>query len=75
MLRCVCGHARVRMEPADWRLCSLVKRPDIVVIDADGPGRHLIIDVKTVDPTGRTHINTNHTNQTALGGLTEAVTT
>ncbi|KAL3908621.1 MAG: hypothetical protein SGPRY_009724 [Prymnesium sp.] len=47
-------------------------RPDIIVIDADGPGRHLIIDVKTVDPTGRTHIHTNHTNQAALGGLTEA---
>ncbi|KAL1503762.1 hypothetical protein AB1Y20_012231 [Prymnesium parvum] len=71
MLRSVHGHARVRVEPADWRIYSSVKRPDIVVIDARGPGRHLIIDVKTVDPTGRTRLATDHTDEMALGGLVE----
>ncbi|KAL1514666.1 hypothetical protein AB1Y20_003754 [Prymnesium parvum] len=71
MLRSVHGHARVRVEPADWRIYSSVKRPDIVVIDARGPGRHLIIDIKTVDPTGRTRLATDHTDEMALGGLVE----
>ncbi|KAL1503047.1 hypothetical protein AB1Y20_011114 [Prymnesium parvum] len=73
MLRSVHGHARVRVEPADWRIYSSVKRPDIVVIDARGPGRHLIIDIKTVDPTGRTRLATDHTDEMALGGLVECL--
>ena len=37
-----------------------------------GPGRHLLIDVKTVDATGTTHLTNSHTDRFALGGLTEA---
>jgi len=87
MLREAYGSHNVRVEPSDYAtLCSVLKRPDIVVLHAGirsrggqpepnaagGPGIHLIIDVKTLDSSAPTHIATNHTDRFALGALTEA---
>ena len=72
MLKEAFGAASVAVEPSDYRLYSALKRPDIVVYNASGPGRHLLIDVKTVDATGTTHLANSHTDRFALGGLTEA---
>jgi len=44
----------------------LGKRPDIVIMDWDGPGEHLIIDVKTLEVSGATHMNVHHTDTTRL---------
>ena len=74
MLSSVYGHRRVLREGGhgdEWELYSVVKRPDVVVRDAFGPGANLVIDVKTLDATGRTQIATNHTDELALGGHVE----
>ena len=71
MLREAYGSA-VQEEPAIYWLFSELKRPDIVVMNANGPGRHLLIDVKTVDPTAQTHLTTNHSHQFALAAQSEA---
>ena len=42
------------------------KVPDIVLENFDGPRSFTIIDVKTFDPAGPTHIATNHTDRTRL---------
>ena len=45
---------------------GLRKVPDIVLENFDGPRSFTLIDVKTFDPAGPTHINTNHTDRTRL---------
>ena len=46
---------------------GLRKVPDIVFIeDFDGPRSFTLIDVKTFDPAGPSHINTNHTDHDRL---------
>ena len=40
--------------------------PDIVLENFDGPRSFTLIDVKTFDPAGPTHITTNHTDRTRL---------
>ena len=44
----------------------LGKRPDLLLKDWDGPGAHLIIDVKTFDPAGATHVSTHHSDTVRL---------
>ena len=41
-------------------------RPDIVIRGFDGAGTHLLIDVKTLDAAGATHIRTDHTDRLRL---------
>ena len=43
-----------------------VQVPDIVLENFDGPRSFTLIDVKTFDPAGPTHINTNHTDRIRL---------
>ena len=45
---------------------GLAKVPDIVLENFDGPRSYLLIDVKTLDPAGPSHIATNHTDRTRL---------
>ena len=45
---------------------GLVKPPDIVLAGFDGPLSYTLIDVKTLDAAGATHIATNHTDTTRL---------
>ena len=45
---------------------SLPKPPDIVLHDFDGPLSHTLIDVKTFDVSGATHVATHHTDTTRL---------
>ena len=45
---------------------GLRKVPDIVLENFDGPRSYTLIDVKTFDPAGPTHINTNHTDRDRL---------
>lgn len=45
---------------------GLRKVPDIVLENFDGERCFTVIDVKTLDPAGPTHINTNHTDRTRL---------
>ena len=71
MLREAYGFGSVLEEPAVYWIFSEIKRPDIVVPNANGPGRHLLIDVKTVDSTAQTHINANHSHQFALAAQSE----
>ena len=45
---------------------ELRKPPDIVLTDFDGPHSHTLIDIKTLDAAGATHIATHHTSATRL---------
>ena len=45
---------------------GLRKVPDIVLENFDGPRSFTLIDVKTFDPAGPTHIDTNHTDRNRL---------
>ena len=45
---------------------GLPKPPDVVLTDFDGPNSYTLIDFKTFDTAGTTHINTNHTDTTRL---------
>ena len=40
--------------------------PDLVLTGLDGPGTYRIVEVKTLDPTGPTHLAAHHTNTTRL---------
>ena len=55
-----------------WRWYSAVKRPDIVVINYPRVGVHTIIDVKTFDAAGFSHVRNDHTDFHALGAHREA---
>ena len=71
MLMSAYPRARVLVEPASWPRFSAVKRPDIVVECGYGPGIHLLIDVKTVDGAGATHLRVDHTDRFPLGAHNE----
>jgi len=45
---------------------GLQHRPDVVVVGMDGPGTYTLIDVKSLDPCGATHISTDHTDRRRL---------
>ena len=45
---------------------GLPKPPDIVLTDFDGPRSYTLIDVKTLDASGATHIAARHTDTTRL---------
>ena len=49
---------------------SLRHRPDLVLLNLDGQGKHVIVDVKTFDAAGATHVATHHTDTTRLGAHT-----
>ena len=42
---------------------GLRHRPDAVIAGLDGPGSYCLIDVKTLDPCGATHVATDHTDR------------
>ena len=48
----------------------LYHRPDIVVRGYDGTGTFLLIDCKTLDAAGATHVATHHTDRTRLAAHT-----
>ena len=72
MLRSVVGHARVLPELTRHRRYSAVIRPDIIVTDFYGFRRHLIIDIKTLDCSTRTHALGDHASDRGLAGHVEA---
>ena len=41
---------------------GLQHRPDIVLRGFDGPGSYTLLDIKTFDATGATHVNSQHTD-------------
>ena len=45
---------------------GLRHRPDAVIAGLDGPGTYCLIDVKTFDPCGATHVSTDHTDRRRL---------
>ena len=45
---------------------GLRKVPDIVLENFDGPQSFLLIDVKTLDAAGLTHVLTRHTDRVRL---------
>ena len=45
---------------------GLGHQPDLVLLDWDGPGRHLLIDIKTLDVSGPTHVSDHHTDTRRL---------
>ena len=47
-------------------LWNLAHRPDVVVQGFDGVGTYLVIDVKTLDPSGDTHRVVSHTDSERL---------
>ena len=49
---------------------GLRHRPDIVLVDFDGPQSFVIIDVKTCDPAGATHVADRHTDRIRLAAHT-----
>jgi hypothetical protein len=53
---------------------GLRHRPDAVICGLDGPGSFTLIDVKTFDVCGATHIDTHHTDRRRFAAHT-AVTT
>jgi len=67
MFRSVVGASRVLCEPWAHAVYSSEKRPDIVIVDWFGRQRHLLLDVKTFDPTGNTHLREHRTWETPLG--------
>ena len=53
---------------------GLPKPPDIVLAGFDGPRSYTLIDVKTLDAAGPTHIATHHTATTRLAAHTHTAT-
>ena len=47
-------------------MLAAAKPPDLVLHNFDGPLSHTLIDVKTIDTAGATHIATKHTDTTRL---------
>jgi len=45
---------------------GLHHQPDLVLVNYDGAGMHLLVDVKTMDKAGTTHVNTDHTDERRL---------
>ena len=45
---------------------GLRHRPDIVLVGFDGPGTFLLLDLKTLDTAGATHIAASHTDRRRL---------
>ena len=74
MMRCAYPGARVIVEGEGGNALSIfmqryplvLHRPDIVIDNFDGRGTYLLIDIKTVAPTGRTFRRTKHTDETRL---------
>ena len=57
MVRSVFPHAHIRSEDADGAtFYSPNRRPDIVVLNFEGGGRHLLIDVSVARPLALTHV-------------------
>lgn len=57
MIRSVFPHANIRSEDADGAaFYSPNHRPDIVVLDFEGGGRHLLIDVSVARPLALSHV-------------------
>eukprot|EP00899_Mesostigma_viride_P024175 jgi/Mesvir1/4942/Mv04567-RA.1 len=57
MVRSVFPHANIRSEDADGAaFYSPNHRPDIVVLDFEGGGRHLLIDVSVARPLALSHV-------------------
>ena len=52
---------------------GLRKVPDIVLENFDGPQSYLLIDVKTFDAAGASHITDHHTDRTRLTAHRHAV--
>ena len=48
------------------RFPALGHRPDLVLVDLDGPGTYTLIDVKVFDPAGPGWITRHHTDTTRL---------
>ena len=38
---------------------GLSHQPDLVLVGFDGPGSHLLVDLKTLDTAGATHVATH----------------
>ena len=61
------GGPRGREAMDAWMVAHpIAHRPDAVVRDFDGAGTWLLIDIKTLDAAGTTHITTHHTDRTRL---------
>ena len=61
----------------DWMQgpgAGLQHSPDLVLTGLDGPGTYRIVEVKTIDVTGPTHIQRHHTDTTRLGAHLAAET-
>ena len=54
-----------------WSFYSEYKRPDIILVNYPRTGVHTIIDVKTFDAAGDTHIRSNHTEYFTRGAHRE----
>ena len=57
------------------RFASLRHRPDLVLTDLDGPGTFTLVDVKTLDAAGATHIAAEHTDRDRLAAHRASVET
>ena len=51
---------------------ALRHRPDIVLLNFDGLGKHVLVDVKTIDAAGATHVNDHHTDRVRLAAHVHA---
>ena len=54
-----------------WTWYSAFKRPDIVIVNFPRVGVHTIVDVKTFDAAGASHVRADHTDEFALGAHRE----
>ena len=64
-------HQRVHGDGEWWRSFSAFKRPDIVVLNFPRTGTHTIIDVKTFDAAGASHVRDDHTDYFTRGAHRE----
>ena len=53
---------------------GLSHQPDLVLVGFDGPGSHLLVDLKTLDTAGATHVATHHTDRSRLAAHAAEVT-
>ena len=69
------GFTRTHGEAAEreqwWHLFSRYKRPDIIITNYPDTGRHTLIDVKTFDAAGASHVRADHTDFHTLGAHRE----
>ena len=54
-----------------WHMFSRYKRPDIIITNYPDSGRHTLIDVKTFDAAGASHVRSDHTDYHTLGAHRE----